>query len=60
MSVQEMKKTLINLVEKQDDTQKLQKALEILANTESKEWSAQEIFDRVSSRYNNTLKKLAQ
>jgi len=60
MSVAEMKLKVHSLIEKQDDVTKLEQVLEMLTNTEKREWTAQKIFNRMATRYDNTLRKLAQ
>lgn len=59
MSVEELKKQVTIILEKTTDEKVLEQVLSVLQNNKPR-MTAQEIFDRVSARYDNTLRKLAQ
>jgi hypothetical protein len=60
MSVDEMKKKVHELVDKQVDEKKLQKTIALLTADTYREVSVEEVFAEMSSRYDETLRRLAQ
>jgi len=60
MNVEEMKKTVIEFVQQQDDETKLQRFLSIVAELKEPKLSAKEAYERIKARYPETLAKLAQ
>lgn len=60
MSVAEMKKQAILLIDKVESEKKMEQVLEVLLDIKPRQFSAEEIYKITAEKYHSTLQKLAE
>ena len=60
MSVAEMKKKAVDLINKLENEKKLEQILEVLSDTVPRQFSAEEVYKITAEKYHTTLQKLAE